>query len=91
MATLKIVPQKDWEILRGYLYADDGGAVVLLPEDALKNFPESSVQKFREHDGDFLDYGFGGEPDIMVDVVKDPQIYSGEALLACCNDGEDEL
>ena len=86
MATLKIVPKKDWEILREYLYADNGGAVVLVPESSLKKFPESSVQKLQDHDGDFLDYAFGGEPDIVLDIVTDPQSYVGEAVLACCNE-----
>ena len=89
MATLKIVPQKDWEILREYLYADDGGAVVLVPESSLKKFPESSVQKLQDHDGDFLYYALGGEPNIVLDILTDQHSYVGEAVLACCNE-EDE-
>ena len=89
MAKLKIVPEKDWKILREYLYADDGGAVVLVPENSLEKFPKSSAQKLQDHDGDFLDYTFGGEPDIVLDIVTDPQSYAGEAILACCNE-EDE-
>ena len=26
MATIKLVPKKDWEIVKEYLYADNGGA-----------------------------------------------------------------
>ncbi len=83
MATLRIVPKEHWEILREYLYDDDGGALVLVPEHNLEKFPEKSAAILREHDGDFIEYNFGGEPDVVLDVIEHPESYAGEAIMAC--------
>lgn len=45
MATIKIVPKEDWEIIKEYLYADNGGAVVLIPEENWKTFPTSRPKR----------------------------------------------
>ena len=80
MATMKIVPQKDWEILREYL---SDPAVVLVPEELLEKLPEDQASFLRECDGGDTDYlrasddddngyNFGGEADTWIDKVTSP-------------------
>lgn len=82
MATIKIVSKKDWEIIREYLYADDGGNVVLVPEENLKNFSDEQAESLRSHDGDNTEYGFGGEPDFYVDVLQGPGTFCADEILS---------
>lgn len=72
MAKIKIVPTKDWEVLRNYLGAL---GVVLIPEQAMNAMPEKQQEKLKELDGSDVDYGFGGEPTVMVDIVYDKDAY----------------
>lgn len=91
MATLKIVPKEHWEILREYLCDDDGGAPVLVPEDNLKVFSEKNATILREHNGKFIEYDFGGEPDIILDIIRTPDSYAGRTVMACLTGEEDDL
>lgn len=91
MATLKIVPKEHWEILRKYLCDDDGESPVLLPEDNLKKFSEENAAILREHDGKYIEYDFGGEPDVVLDIIRTPDCYAGRAIMAPLAGEEDEL
>lgn len=82
MATIKIVPKEDWEIIKEYLYADNGGAVVLIPEEKLENFSDEQAEALRSHDGDDTEYGFGGEPDFYVDVMESPGTFCADEILS---------
>lgn len=70
MATVRFVKPEHVDILRDYLGSDDGGAVVLV-------YPEMqpTVEALNAEDGDESDYDFGGESDLMVDVVSSEQSY----------------
>lgn len=82
MATIKIVPTKDWEILKKYLYADNYGAVVLVPEENLQNFSDEQAETLRSNDNGDTFYGFGGEPDIAIDVMKSPGTFCADEILS---------
>lgn len=82
MATIKLVPKKDWEIVKEYLYADNGGAVVLVPESKLDGFSEEQAQRLRSMDGEPVDYAFGGEPDFYVEVLDSPNGFCAEEILS---------
>ena len=82
MATVKIVPKEDWEIVRKYLGADDGGGLILVLEQNLRDFTEKEAQKIREKDGEYVYYDFGGEADIWIDVLLDPCDYCTDVLLS---------
>ena len=87
MATIKIVPQSDWDVLEKYF--DRGTGVVLIPEPMLEsNFPQLMVQAIKEKDGAEIDYDFGGgDPDFYVDVVTAPMHYAVNEILG--DDPED--
>ena len=72
MAKIKIIPKKDWDVLRNYL-GDPG--VVLIPEQAMNTMSKKQQEKLKELDGNDVDYGFGGEPTVMVDIVYDKDAY----------------
>lgn len=77
---LKIVPQSDWEILRKYL---DAEGVVLVPEENL-----TGVQKLHfyglKHNTD-VDYDFGGEPNVWVDIAPNVDSYAISELCSYTN------
>lgn len=91
MATLKIVPKEHWGILREYLCDDDGGALIWVPEDGLKEFSGKNAAILRKHDGEPVEYDFGGEPDIILDIIRTPESYAGKAIMACLTGEEEEL
>ena len=73
MARITIVPEQDWNVLRKYL-GETG--VVLIPEHAMNTMSEKKQEKLKELDGKYVDdYGFGGEPDVMVDIVLTEDAY----------------
>lgn len=65
MSTVRFVEPEHVEVLREYLGSDDGGALVLV-------YPEAQAEAVKSglSDGDFVDYAFGGESDLMVDIVS---------------------
>ena len=87
MATIKLVPQKDWEIVKEYLYADNGGAVVLVPESELTNFSEEQAKMLQSSDGESVDYAFGGEPDFYLEVMERPDSFCAEEILSELRNG----
>lgn len=59
-AKVKIVPTKDWEIIREYLNEE---GVLLIPENIAK---EQNVEYLN---GKNIDYDFGGEADCWIDIA----------------------
>lgn len=77
---LKIVPQEDWEVLKKYLDAD---GVVLVPENNL-----AGVQKLYFHglkSNTDVDYDFGGEPNVWVDIAPHVDSYAISELCSYAN------
>lgn len=82
-----IVPNEDWKVLKKYLGKGEG--LVFVSEETLAMFPEDQQKKLREMDKDpRVEYDFGGEPDIYVDIIHDPDSYAAKELLGL-NDEED--
>ena len=80
MAILKIVPDKDYQVLMEYLSDSD---VVLLPESVLAGFSPEIQRKFRRMDQEGqIDYDFGGDPDVYVDVIRSDWGYAYRTLTA---------
>ena len=84
MAILKIVPEEVYQVLMEYLSDSD---VVLLPESVLTDFSPEIQRKFRRMDQEGqIDYDFGGDPDVYVDVIRSdwcittPSICSAGAI-----------
>lgn len=88
MAQLKIVPKEDWEVLSKYL--NRGADVVLVPAEALLNGSMGSMaSKVRDLEG-YVDYNFGGDPDIRVDILDEfPSFQASELGLGGFDDEED--
>lgn len=70
MATVRFVEKEHVEILRDYLGSDPAGAVILVYPEAQAKMVEQGVE-----DGDDHSYDFGGESDLMVDVVSSENHY----------------
>lgn len=67
MATMKIVPAADYEVLRKYLGGESG--VVLVPLDFVVTLPPDQQKLVHASNGQDVPYDFGGECDTMVDVA----------------------
>ena len=78
MVTLKIVPREDYEVLMRYLNED---GVVLLSEAVLETFTSEVQGRFQELADEALDYSFGGEPDLYVDVIRSNCGYTYQTLI----------
>lgn len=78
MATVKIVPTEDWEILRKYL---DNPGIILIPEEALEEFSEEDAAIIRNADNEEVEYDFGGDADVWVDAIHGPDSYASIPLL----------
>lgn len=89
MAILKIVPEEIYQLLMEYL-SDPG--VVLLPESVLADFSPEIQRKFRRmvQEGQ-VDYDFGGDPDVYVDVIRSDCCYAYKTLAEAEDDGSEEL
>ena len=86
MAQLKIVPKEDWSILDKYLHRSTD--VVLVPEEALLNGSLGSMTSKMEG---YVDYSFGGDPDIRVDILDEfPSFQASELGLGGFDDEEDD-
>ena len=80
MAILKIVPEEVYQVLMEYLSDSD---VVLLPESVLAEFSPEIQRKFRRMDQEGqIDYDFGGDPDVYVDVFRSDWCYAYRELVA---------
>jgi len=60
---VRIVPDKDWDIIRKYI---DCESVILVKESLIKELNLDEDEVIDHGDG----YDFGGEADIWVDVVS---------------------
>lgn len=64
-AVVKVVTEEDMLVLEKYLIEE---GVVLISDKIAKQLPEVT-------DGMVIDYDFGGDPDVMVDVIRDNTHY----------------
>lgn len=83
MAKLIIIPEEDYNVVKKYL--PSGGfpdSVVLAPERVINdsNFPAETAAKLKELDGQPIDYDFGGEADLFVDVITNKDHYALASL-----------
>ena len=85
-AYLRVVPDEDFEILQRYL-EDDNGVVLIQSSTAADMFGEQA----NELDGlDLMDYNFGGEADMWVDIVHSPSHYAAEAIRSALAEDEED-
>ena len=90
MAQLFIVPEEDYKIISKYLVDVDGA--VLVPESVLSDpdFPAEAAEEVRHRDGKEIDYDFGGEPDISVDIITSKDHFALDAIIYNFYDQNDE-
>ncbi len=89
MAILKIVSEKDYQVLMKYLSDSD---VVLLPEPVLMKFSPDVQRKFRRMDQEgHVDYDFGDDPDTYVDAIRSDSCYAYKTLAAAEDDSSENL
>lgn len=89
MAILKIVPEEVYQVLMEYLSDSD---VVLLPESVLAGFSPEIQRKFRRMDQEGqIDYDFGGDPDVYVDVIRSDWCYAYRTLNAAEDNASEDL
>lgn len=83
MAQMFIVPKQDYEVIRKYLFNGAGMSTILVPEDVLNepDFPKETANKLRALDGQEVNYDFGGEPDVYLDIVTSKDHYSLSSIL----------
>lgn len=77
-ATIKIVSKEQWDILCDIF---NSNGLVLVPEDALTQFPAEQQQRLRALDGECMAYDFGGESDFAIDVIYGPRSFAAMSLL----------
>lgn len=70
---MKQVPDEDWEILKKYFEGDAG--YILVPECVSRQLSEEQQLQLQELEGERLDYTFGDEADVWVDIVQSPDHY----------------
>lgn len=83
MAKLIIIPEEDYNVVKKYLPSSGfPDSVVLVPETVIKgsDFPAETAAKLRELDGQPIDYDFGGEADLFVDIITDKDHYALASL-----------
>jgi hypothetical protein len=70
-AIIKYVRTEDVDILKKYL--SDGGVALIFPK------AQKKAAKMDMHNDDYIDYDFGGEPDVAVEMVitKDHYLFRG--------------
>lgn len=83
MAQFFVVPKDDYEVLRKYLFGSCGMSTILVPDEVLESqeFPKATAAKLRDMDGMEVNYDFGGEPDIFLDVITSKDHYSLTSLV----------
>lgn len=93
MAKLVIIPEEDYNVVKKYLPSSGfPDSVVLVPETVIEgsDFPAETAAKLRELDGQPIDYDFGGEADLFVDVITDKDHYALASLGLATADEESE-
>lgn len=69
MSVVKVVPKKEYEIIKKYLTSHDTGIVILIPEDIAER---NGLKHLDEED---IDYDCGGEADLWVEIVSHDDHY----------------
>jgi len=82
MAKVIIVPTEDYNILKKYFGASREGCLVLVPEKALNSFSTAAQARCRKLAAKSdVQYDFGGEPDVCIDLILCEDSYAYGALL----------
>lgn len=68
MTKIRVVPKNHWDIIRSYLY-NSNGALILIPEETISQYPPKEADLLRKADEQDIDYDFGGEADHWVDIA----------------------
>ena len=91
MAQLFIVPEEEYKIISKYLVDMDGS--VLVPESFLNDpcFHADAAEKVRHRNGKEIDYDFGGEPDISVDIVTSKDHFALDSIIYDQDDEEEDI
>lgn len=88
MVKTKIVPKEDMEILKKYHSRE---SIVLIDEAVLDQLTEEQAAYIRKNDGRYANYGFGGEADLLVDIVDTTDhLFIGFLFPDLDEDGADE-
>lgn len=72
MAAVLVMPTtREWKIIKPFLDKLQDGAIVVSPEIS-KELTQKALEKtgIKLNPGDIIEYEFGGDPDICVDVVE---------------------
>lgn len=72
-ALVRMVPREDWEVLKKYLTDTEG--CVLLSESVLEGLPKEQREQLQRVDNCAVEYDYGGEADVWVDMVQSPDAY----------------
>lgn len=78
-AYVKIIPAKDWNIIKEYFDGNEG--YILVPEDVMNELPKEEQQQLKELDQTLVEYDFGGEADVLVDIAQSTQAYCLQSIL----------
>lgn len=82
MAKFKVVPPDDYKVLQKYLEGERG--VVLIPMEVvaqLDSKTQAALASLNHSGGGEAPYNFGGEADVLVDIVTDIDHSALTALL----------
>lgn len=76
VATIILPNPEEWAVIRPFLESCKRGAVVIPPDVA----EELRSDGFSVSPGNLDGYDYGGEADIIIDVIDDPDHYATEYL-----------
>lgn len=77
-AKIKIIPPDEWAIIQEIL-SDPG--LILIPEENLAKFSPEDRATLTDMAEEMVDYNFGGESDIWLDIVRDRTSYAALHIL----------
>lgn len=66
--------EKTWNTVNDVLGDLDEGGIIIPPEECARL--DENMPDWEEHLGGLIDYDFGGEPDILIDVARDGNFAS---------------
>lgn len=79
MVKFAIISDEEYAVLSKYT---DAAGAVLLPAHILKTFsPDVQAQFQALHEEGVVDYDFGGDPDVVLDVILSAGSYAYNELL----------
>lgn len=82
MSYIRIVPDEHWKIINEYI--EGLGALVLVPENQLAKLPKEQQEMIRDADHNDIDYNFGGDADVWIDVLR-PGSYCADRITEVLN------